>query len=359
MVYTLTRGLSRDSAIMNDDEYRPIPGFSDRYMVSTSGHVVSRAQGGRTMELKTYPSVRGRKALVLSSDDGLVRSYIDDIVAKTFIGDGKDGQRLVHVDGDWSNDSVDNLRWEDIRAPKPKPEKRIGDEVVESIRRDWMNGVTPSEICNRYGVSQGFVHTATKDLLRDPVAPDSEPGERWVDIEGYEGRYLVSSYGRIYSTGCGRRNPVMLKPHSDAKGYQTVHLSDGHGNNEQLRVHRLVATAFCDGQSKSRGIVNHIDGDPSNNRADNLEWCTCKENTRHAIDVLGKTMGGSVPFKRASTRTHAVDVGSAPSPLRLFSDDDVRFIRSDYRSSRQLAKMFGVNKSTIQRIRSGESYRNI
>ena len=357
-VYTLTRNLSRDAALMGDGEYRTIPGFDERYRISSSGHIVSLAQGGRAKNIKSYPSRRGRKAVVLSSNDGLVRTYIDELVAKVFIGEGEDGQRLVHIDGDFSNDSADNLQWEDIPVAVSK-KRVISDEVVESIRCDWLNRVETSEICSRYDVSQSFVCNKTKDLLLDIPAPDSEPGEQWADIEGFEGRYLVSSHGRVYSTGCGRRSPAMLKPNVNSRGYQTVNLSDGHSNNTTARVHRLVALAFCDSHSESRDIVNHKDGNPSNNHADNLEWCTSGENTRHAIDVLGRSIGGSEPFKRISTRIHPVDANSTRSPFRRFSDEDVEFIRTDYHSSRQLAKMFGVNKSTIQRIRSGESYRNI
>ena len=177
-VYTLTRNLSRDAALMGDGEYRTIPGFDERYRISSSGHIVSLAQGGRAKNIKSYPSRRGRKAVVLSSNDGLVRTYIDELVAKVFIGEGEDGQRLVHIDGDFSNDSADNLQWEDIPVAVSK-KRVISDEVVESIRCDWLNRVETSEICSRYDVSQSFVCNKTKDLLLDIPAPDSEPGEQW------------------------------------------------------------------------------------------------------------------------------------------------------------------------------------
>lgn len=357
-VYTLTRSLSRDDAVMNDGEYKAIPGL-DKYMVSTVGHVVSFAQGGRAKEIKTYPSTNGRNTVALSAYDELIRVHVDELVSTLFLGNGGADQRVVHIDGDWSNDSVDNLKWEDIPVVVTKVQKRISDEIVESIRQDWINRIKTSEICDKYGVSKSFVHNATKNMRLDIIAPSSEHGEVWADVNGYEGCYMVSSHGRVYSTGNGRRNPVMLKPSANSKGYQTVHLSDGNGRQESACVHRLVAAAFCDGHSETRNIVNHIDGNPSNNNADNLEWCTYGENTRHAIEVLGKKMGGNDQVKRVTTRTYPVDANSARSPLRRFSDDEVKFIRSDYHSSSQLAKMLGVNKSTIQRMRNGETYRNI
>lgn len=42
-------------------------------------------------------------------------------------------------------------------------------------------------------------------------------------------------------------------------------------------VHRLVTTAFCT-KENGKEYINHIDGNTTNNKASNLEWCTPKEN---------------------------------------------------------------------------------
>jgi hypothetical protein len=58
-------------------------------------------------------------------------------------------------------------------------------------------------------------------------------------------------------------------------------------------VHRLVAKYFCYGQSEINCVVNHKDGDSFNNRSDNLEWCTSKDNTIHAHQMgLAKGVAG-------------------------------------------------------------------
>lgn len=99
--------------------------------------------------------------------------------------------------------------------------------------------------------------------------------EEWRDIKGYEGLYLVSNLGRVY--GIKRKN--ILHPGLTEKGYLSVGLSkDGKGTSK--KVHRLVAKAFL-GESKLE--VNHKDGDKTNNRVDNLEYCTRSQNIRHAI----------------------------------------------------------------------------
>lgn len=63
-------------------------------------------------------------------------------------------------------------------------------------------------------------------------------------------------------------------------------------NNRNLQYHRIIATLFCH-RSPGKDYVNHIDGDKQNNHADNLEWVTRSENTRHAFRIGLQTSTGS------------------------------------------------------------------
>ena len=114
--------------------------------------------------------------------------------------------------------------------------------------------------------------------------------EVWKDIRGYEGLYQVSNYGNIrsvphsYLTKSGKKMVVsgrLLAPRLHNKGYYTISLYCGK-HRKQFYVHRLVASHFCCNPNKYP-CVNHIDNNPSNNRACNLEWCTHKQNTAHAL----------------------------------------------------------------------------
>ena len=104
--------------------------------------------------------------------------------------------------------------------------------------------------------------------------------EEWRDIEGYEGIYQISSYGRARSFKFNKIK--ILKPIKNNQGYLSYILSIN-GNRKQYRAHRLVAKAFIP-NTENKEEVNHIDGDKQNNNVLNLEWVTRSENQQHAWD---------------------------------------------------------------------------
>ena len=103
--------------------------------------------------------------------------------------------------------------------------------------------------------------------------------EEWRPIEGYEGLYEVSSYGKdrsldrfYYRLHKGK----VLSPTKDRYGYLTVTLNCN-GKSKTIKIHRLVAQAFLPNPD-NLPQVNHKDEDKTNNNVDNLEWCTAKYN---------------------------------------------------------------------------------
>lgn len=95
--------------------------------------------------------------------------------------------------------------------------------------------------------------------------------EIWKDVIGYEGLYVVSNFGNVKNSKSNR----MLKQ-ENAKGYKRVTLRKNN-TARHFTVHRLVATAFLE-NPYDYPCINHIDENTSNNRLDNLEWCTYSYN---------------------------------------------------------------------------------
>lgn len=119
--------------------------------------------------------------------------------------------------------------------------------------------------------------------------------EFWKDIKGYEGLYQASNLGRIrsyYKHNYRDKNGAVIsqttfkyiKPiqTSRTNQYYKVTLTKNK-IQKQMRLHRVIATTFIPNPYNKKQ-VNHMDGNKQNNRVDNLEWCTCKENVNHAYD---------------------------------------------------------------------------
>lgn len=114
--------------------------------------------------------------------------------------------------------------------------------------------------------------------------------EVWKDIEDYEGLYQVSSFGRVKRIKSDR----VLTGCKNTGGYIQVHLSKNNVVSNKL-IHRLVAGAFIP-KSENKPQVNHIDEDKTNNRVDNLEWSTAKDNLNHGTRNERSSKTKSIPI---------------------------------------------------------------
>ena len=147
--------------------------------------------------------------------------------------------------------------------------------------------------------------------------------EIWKDIEGYEGLYQVSSWGRVKSTYRGGR---VLKGRKTKTGYLRINLCKNRNVKEYL-VHRLVAQAFIP-NPQNKPQVNHIDEDKENNHVNNLEWCTAKENVNHGTRILR--------------------IGKARSKPIICIETGV-----EYYGARECARQMGLQHSTIIKVLRG------
>ncbi len=125
------------------------------------------------------------------------------------------------------------------------------------------------------------------ELIHNNKSLEDLEGEIWKDIKGYEGLYCISNLGRVKSLSKilkGRNSNRIIK-----EKIRTVFLNSGYlglllcidKKQKRFLLHRLIAEAFVINPNK-KSIVNHIDGNKTNNCIDNLEWVTIRENSCHS-----------------------------------------------------------------------------
>lgn len=109
--------------------------------------------------------------------------------------------------------------------------------------------------------------------------------EEWRAIHGYTGRYEVSNLGRVRNCKTGKilaPRPVRTKkqlPYYGNQYWQVGLMKNGVRKNK--KIHRLVCRAFHGPAPKGKCDVNHKDGDSENNKSENLEWLTHRQNMDH------------------------------------------------------------------------------
>lgn len=113
-------------------------------------------------------------------------------------------------------------------------------------------------------------------------------------IKGFENindGYYVSFDGRVFSLRDTHNNVDMkyrheLKQYEKTGGYLYTVLTTKNNKLSYIRINRLVAKAFVFGETSKKKYVNHIDEDRKNNRADNLEWVTPRENNNWSLSKI-------------------------------------------------------------------------
>ena len=135
--------------------------------------------------------------------------------------------------------------------------------------------------------------------------------EIWRDVKDYEGRYQVSNLGRVkgldrymnhYTGGNALLKGRMLKPGCNMHGYMHVVLSNGYGKRKDKQVHQLVAIAFLNHiPCGHKLVVNHINFNRKDNRVENLEIITNRENSNQKhVKNTSKYVG--VGWNKASSK---------------------------------------------------------
>jgi hypothetical protein len=168
--------------------------------------------------------------------------------------------------------------------------------------------------------------------------------EIWKKIKGYEDRYLISNYGNVMSLNyLNRGYEKILKPLPSGIGYFRVGLFKDKKCKEHY-IHRLVALHFIS-EIKEGYSVNHIDSDKSNNKIQNLEIVTNRENTCHKFinkNKISRYIGVSFN-KNANKFISAIKINGIRKHLGYFNDE-----LSAYQARLNAEKYYGIeNKYKI------------
>lgn len=178
--------------------------------------------------------------------------------------------------------------------------------------------------------------------------------------------YVVSSEGHVKS--CYRKIPMWnglnwcektinetypLKE-KDIRGYKNVSIIQYDSNMHPIKrymkqVHRLVLFAFSPIENSQELQVNHINGIKNDNRLENLEWVTCKENVAHSTNIgKGHQMNQN---------------GESNSMSKLTNEDVLKIIQDTNKKNRKtdqkLAEKYGVTRKTISNIRLGLTWKHL
>jgi hypothetical protein len=159
--------------------------------------------------------------------------------------------------------------------------------------------------------------------------------EKFKTIRGYEKRYKISNFGRVYSLLTKR---IMSLHTSKQTGYVDVCLTATPYSQKTYVIYRLVAEAFIP-NPKNLPCINHKDTNRANNIVSNLEWCTHSYNTKYAYKMGTMDAKGENNGRSKLTNEQVDKIRSLLIKGKLLH--------------REIARMFSVNRTLISMIQRG------
>jgi NUMOD4 motif/HNH endonuclease len=278
-----------------NEEWRDVPGLEGYYKVSNCGRVKT-VRNGIKKEKKNSIDKCGTLYVNLYKRGECTCFPIHRLVAYAFLDGYTKTSRIIHIDGNKENNNVSNLK-----------------------------------VCT---VEE------TNHMLNTQVVISEEQLklEEWRDVGGYEGRYKVSDMGRLKSY-LKDENGYILKHGFNKWGYCIHQIKDHAGHFKGCMIHRLVANAFIL-NPLNYPEINHKNGIKTDNRVENLEWCTPSQNKIHSYRVLHPD----------------IQKGDKNPNSKLKSDEVLKIYEmalSGKYENVYIANMFKISITTVRDIRMG------
>ena len=280
------------------EEWKQLVDYKN-YEVSSFGQVRNK-KTGRILK----PCNNGGYLYVGLSLNGQTKSFsVHRLVASIYLDNLDNKPHVNHKDKNRSNNHISNLEW--CSALENNIHKSLN--LVQTTNQNlkiWKIDILTNEkielynsiqdaakwcVENKYSSSEHTAKTNISNVIRGIYKKScgfkwilneqsSDTDEIWKNIKinnTIYNRYFVSNLGRFKnSKGIIMEN---YKPHHSGYIYVRV-------NKDKYALHRLVASTFLETFNNNH-IVNHIDGNKTNNCVFNLEWCTIKQNNQHNHNV--------------------------------------------------------------------------
>lgn len=249
-----------------------VVGFENLYRISNLARIRSEVYGGRRGKILNQRKGTNGYNIVLVKNGEKKCFSVSTLVAEAFLEKPCEYSHIIHIDGDTFNNCLSNLKYSDIE-----------------VNNDYLSIRNMPRVKHLYEEKQVSIKLPLVNSERWLSLLDIE-GEKWKDIESFEGEYLVSNCGRVKSKSRvinGRFINEKILRCVNVLGYWKVNI-----HKKQYAVHRLVAISFIDNPN-NLPFINHKDENTGNNfvfvnddgtiniEKTNLEWCDCKYNLNY------------------------------------------------------------------------------
>jgi hypothetical protein len=173
--------------------------------------------------------------------------------------------------------------------------------------------------------------------------------EIWKDVPGYKGFYKASNFGRIKRLYKTKEKILSAKPRINKPrcGYIFATLSK-HGTDRDYPIHQIIASCFLSPKPFKKAEINHKDFVKTNNRPNNLEWCTHAENMRHAFKRNANIRKTAFSF---GIRTREIN-----NKLTKQQVIEIRNMLANGKPCRDIASIFHVCRKSIGNIKHGKTW---